>query len=63
MSKQLASKLKKARAKVGETQSQFAKRFGVSVSTVAHWEQDHQTPHGLALEALNAKLDAILKGQ
>lgn len=61
MSKQLASKLKRARAKVEETQKEFAKRLGVVHGTLRNWEQDVATPTGLALEALNAKLDAILK--
>jgi DNA-binding XRE family transcriptional regulator len=62
MSKQVADKLKKARAKLGETQVQFAKRLGVPARTLIAWENDQYTPRGLALEALNAKLDALLKG-
>jgi DNA-binding XRE family transcriptional regulator len=63
MSEEIARKLKAARAKMEETQEQFAKRIGVAADTVISWENDRRTPRGLALEALNAKLDAILKGR
>ncbi|QIF04640.1 helix-turn-helix domain-containing protein [Roseimicrobium sp. ORNL1] len=63
MSEEIARKLKAARAKTDETQGAFAKRLGVSTDAVISWENDRRTPRGLALEALNAKLDAILKGK
>jgi DNA-binding transcriptional regulator YiaG len=63
MSEELARKLKLAREKTGESQTQFANRLKVALSTYLQWEHDRRTPRGLALEALNAKLDAILKGK
>jgi DNA-binding XRE family transcriptional regulator len=63
MSKELARKLKDARALLGETQEAFAARLGVPKRTLIAWENDQYTPREFTLEALNAKLDAILKGK
>jgi DNA-binding transcriptional regulator YiaG len=63
MSEEIARKLKAARAKVGETQVQFAERLNVPVRTLIGWENNQRTPRGLSLEALTEKLDAILKGK
>ena len=38
---------------VGMSQSEFASAFGISVSTLRHWERGDCTPHGPALVLLN----------
>ena len=45
--------VKKIRAKVGMSQSEFASAFGISVSTLRHWERGDRSPHGPALVLLN----------
>jgi DNA-binding XRE family transcriptional regulator len=60
MSEEIARKLKAARERLEETQKGMAERLSVPYQTYVQWEQDQRTPRGLALEALNAKLDAIL---
>lgn len=45
--------VKKTRAKVGMSQSEFASAFGISVSTLRHWERGDRTPQGPALVLLN----------
>ena len=45
--------VKKVRAKVGMSQSQFASAFGISVSTLRHWERGDRSPQGPALVLLN----------
>jgi putative transcriptional regulator len=45
--------VKKIRAKIGMSQSEFASAFGISVSTLRHWERGDRTPHGPALVLLN----------
>ena len=45
--------VKAVRAKVGMSQSEFASAFGISVSTLRHWERGDRTPHGPALVLLN----------
>lgn len=40
----LPQRLKRVRAKLGETQTEFGKRFGVDQSTVAKWERGKQVP-------------------
>lgn len=62
MSEELATKLKTAREKLGLSQSQAAKAWGISLKTLQAWEQDQRTPRGFALTALMEKLDAILSG-
>jgi DNA-binding XRE family transcriptional regulator len=61
MSEKLRLKLKAARAKLGLTQKQAAKKWGIELKTLVNWEQNRNTPSDLALEALNKKLDRILK--
>ena len=34
-----AAQIRKARSDLGETQSEFAKRFGVDQSTISRWEE------------------------
>nr|WP_090202552.1 NadS family protein [Ectothiorhodospira magna] len=45
--------VKKIRAKVRMSQNEFASAFGISVSTLRHWERGDRTPHGPALVLLN----------
>ena len=45
--------VKQIRAKVGMTQTEFAAAFGISVSTLRHWERGDRSPHGPALVLLN----------
>jgi len=45
--------VKNIRAQVGMTQNEFASAFGISVSTLRHWERGDRTPHGPALVLLN----------
>ena len=45
--------VKKLRSSVGLSQSEFASAFGISVSTLRHWERGDRTPHGPALVLLN----------
>jgi DNA-binding transcriptional regulator YiaG len=60
MSEILARQLKAAREKLGLSQSQAAKEWGIPVRTLQNWEHNHQTPRGLALTAINSLLDGIL---
>ena len=45
--------VKAIRAKVGMSQNEFASAFGISVSTLRHWERGDRSPHGAALVLLN----------
>ena len=45
--------VKNIRTKIGMTQNEFASAFGISVSTLRHWERGDRTPHGPALVLLN----------
>ncbi len=45
--------VKKIRTKVGMSQNEFASAFGISVSTLRHWERGDRTPQGPALVLLN----------
>jgi len=45
--------VKNIRANVGMSQNEFASAFGISVSTLRHWERGDRTPHGPALVLLN----------
>ena len=60
MSEELRRKLKAAREKLGLSQSQAAKVWGIPVGTLQNWENDKRTPQGLALTAINNLLDGIL---
>ncbi|MGM0634056.1 MAG: helix-turn-helix domain-containing protein [Pseudomonadota bacterium] len=48
-----APDIKRIRTDIGMTQTQFAATFGISVSTLRHWERGDRTPHGPALTLLN----------
>jgi len=45
--------VKRIRSKLGMSQTEFASAFGISVSTLRHWERGDRTPHGPALVLLN----------
>ena len=56
--------VKNIRAKVGMSQNEFASAFGISVSTLRHWERGDRTPNGPALVLLNVvakEPQAVLK--
>ena len=44
--------VKAVRAKLGQTQAEFALMIGVSVATLRNWEQGRRTPDGPALALL-----------
>ncbi|HEY6218532.1 MAG TPA: NadS family protein [Gemmatimonadaceae bacterium] len=44
--------VKAVRAKLGQSQSDFALMIGVSVATLRNWEQGRRTPDGPALALL-----------
>lgn len=45
--------VKKLRTKMDMSQSEFASAFGISVSTLRHWERGDRVPQGAALVLLN----------
>jgi putative transcriptional regulator len=45
--------VKNIRANVSMSQNEFANAFGISVSTLRHWECGDRTPRGPALVLLN----------
>ena len=45
--------VKNVRAKMGMSQNEFASAFGISVSTLRHWERGDRVPQGPALALLN----------
>ncbi len=45
--------VKNIRSDIGMSQSEFASAFGISVSTLRHWERGDRTPRGPALVLLN----------
>ena len=45
--------VKNIRSNIGMSQNEFASAFGISVSTLRHWERGDRTPHGPALVLLN----------
>lgn len=56
--------VKNVRAKMGMTQNEFASAFGISVSTLRHWERGDRVPQGPALVLLNVvekEPQAVLK--
>jgi len=56
--------VKNIRANVGMSQNEFASAFGISVSTLRHWERGDRTPHGPARVLLNVvakEPQAVLK--
>jgi len=56
--------VKNIRHKVGMSQNEFASSFGISASTLRHWERGDRSPRGPALVLLNViakEPDAVLK--
>ena len=56
--------VKNLRSKIGMSQNEFASAFGISVSTLRHWERGDRTPQGPALVLLNVvakEPDAVLR--
>ena len=45
--------VKNIRSNLNMTQTEFASAFGISVSTLRHWERGDRTPQGPALVLLN----------
>ena len=45
--------VKNIRGQVGMSQTEFASAFGISVSTLRHWERGDRRPRGPALVLLN----------
>ena len=45
--------VKNMRSKLGMSQTEFASAFGISVSTLRHWERGDRVPQGPALVLLN----------
>ena len=45
--------VKNVRSKIGMSQNEFASAFGISVSTLRHWERGDRKPQGPALVLLN----------
>jgi putative transcriptional regulator len=45
--------VKRVRSKLGMSQNEFASAFGISISTLRHWERGDRVPHGPALVLLN----------
>lgn len=45
--------VKNIRTKIGMSQNEFASAFGISVSTLRHWERGDRVPQGPALVLLN----------
>ena len=56
--------VKNIRSNIGMSQSEFASAFGISVSTLRHWERGDRTPPGQALVLLNVfakEIKAVIK--
>ncbi len=56
--------VKHIRSQIGMTQVEFASKFGISVSTLRHWERGDRKPRGTALVLLKVMAkqpDAVLK--
>ena len=51
--------LKRLRARLGESQAAFAKRFGVDQATIHRWEKNGGPKRGPAKVGLDKLLDAI----
>lgn len=48
-----AADIKAIRNRIGMSQTEFAKAFGISLGTLRHWERGDRTPRGPALVLLN----------
>ena len=49
----LAEKIKRRRAELGLTQTEFAKRLGVKLRAVQYWEAGQRTPTETVLKLLD----------
>jgi len=59
-----AINVKNIRTNLGMSQTEFASAFGISVSTLRHWERGDRSPRGPALVLLNVvskEPQAVLK--
>ena len=56
----LATEIKEARAKLGLSQSQAAKAWGIPLATLQGWEQEYRQPRGLAMTKLREIIAAAL---
>ena len=54
-----SSQIKKARDRLGESQAQFAKRFGVNQSTIQRWEKGRAPESGMAAALIQRVLSEI----
>ncbi|MEM9446609.1 MAG: helix-turn-helix domain-containing protein [Verrucomicrobiota bacterium] len=59
--KKLPTRLRAAREKAALSQSQFAKKYDLSIHTLQSWEQGKYVPRGLAAKELDRILSRILK--
>lgn len=57
--KKLATRLKAARTRLGESQSVFATRFGVDQSTLHRWETEGPSDRGAAKTLIEKTLSEI----
>lgn len=58
-----AEKISKARAFLGETREEFARRFGVTARTVLYWETGQRHPHKAVLKLLDPILREAILGK
>lgn len=56
-------KIRALRAAYGESQSEFHRRLGVTLSSLAHWEQGNGTPGGAARLLLARLEEDMLAGK
>jgi putative transcriptional regulator len=49
--------IKELRKKTNLSQSKFAKKFGIPVGTLAHWEQGVRTPPNYVISMIETILD------
>lgn len=50
MAKSIHTTIRKARVQVGESQTEFAKRFDIDQTTLSMWETGRSKPKGPALK-------------
>ena len=52
-------KIRKERERIGESQDEFAKRFGVDQATISRWENNAVPPRGSSLKLISLVLAAL----
>ncbi len=52
-------KLRKERERLGESQDEFAKRFGVDQATISRWENNAVPPRGSSLKLIQIVLSGL----